>query len=178
NDARRFLEDWLGDRLTYLSSIYGDGCDLHCQKAKVGSFPAGSAITRLESENGRIYGNATIKYDVTASNGSYIGNLDGSNSSGVTWTYNSPTGGKAYVSYGLAKQINSRDPSEMFDLKVNGEVVSFPERRNNAAEGENRYHEWGEVYMGEIDLDAGDNLIELSSRGSSTNFDYVDIYEA
>ena len=96
--------------------------------------------------------------------------------SGTRWTYNSSNSSKAYVSYGLAKQINSRDPSEMFELKVNGETILFPERRNNASNTDNRYHDWGEVYMGEIDLDEGQNTIEIKSRGSSTNFDYLDLY--
>ena len=64
----------------------------------------------------------------------------------------------------------------MFELKVNGETIIFPERRNNASNTDNRYHDWGEVYMGEIDLDEGQNTIEIRSRGSSTNFDYLDLY--
>ncbi len=176
DDARRYLEDWLGDRLTYLSSVYGDGSDLHCNKAKNESAPIGSSKHRLEAESGTIFGNATIKNDTTASGGRYIGNLDMTTDSGTRWTYNSSNSSKAYVSYGLAKQINSRDPSEMFELKVNGETIIFPERRNNASNTDNRYHDWGEVYMGEIDLDEGQNTIEIKSRGSSTNFDYLDLY--
>lgn len=176
DDARRYLEDWLGDRLTYLSSVYGDGSDLHCNKAKNESAPVGSTKHRLEAENGTIFGNAAIKNDSTASGGRYIGNLDMTTDSGTRWTYNSSNSSKAYLSYGLAKQINSRDPSEMFELKVNGETIIFPERRNNASNTDNRYHDWGEVYMGEIDLDEGQNTIEIKSRGSSTNFDYLDLY--
>ena len=176
DDARRYLEDWLGDRLTYLSSVYGDGSDLHCNKAKNESAPIGSSKHRLEAESGTIFGNAAIKNDSTASGGRYIGNLDMTTDSGTRWTYNSSNSSKAYLSYGLAKQINSRDPSEMFELKVNGETIIFPERRNNASNTDNRYHDWGEVYMGEIDLDEGQNTIEIKSRGSSTNFDYLDLY--
>ena len=176
DDARRYLEDWLGDRLTYLSSVYGDGSDLHCNKAKNESAPIGSTKHRLEAESGTIFGNAAIKSDSTASGGRYIGNLDLTTNSGTRWTYNSSNSSKAYLSYGLAKQINSRDPSEMFELKVNGETIIFPERRNNASNTDNRYHDWGEVYMGEIDLDEGQNTIEIKSRGSSTNFDYLDLY--
>ena len=177
NDARRFLEDWLGDRLTYLSSVYGDGRDMHCGNIKVESAPEGTTKTRLEAEAGEVYGNATIKNDNTSSGHSYIGNLDDSRASGTSWTYSSDKKKKGYVAYGLAKQINSRDPSEMFDLIVNGKVVSFPERLNHAAtNANNRYHDWGEVYMGEIDLEEGENTIKIESRGSSTNFDYVDLY--
>lgn len=176
NDARRFLEDWLGDRLTYLSSVYGDGADLHCDKALVETAPEGTTKTRLEAESGTLYGDATVKTDNTSSGHSYIGNIDEKTNAGVVWTYTSDAAKKGYVAYGLAKQINSRDPSEMFDLKVNGETIIFPERRNPAATSNNRYHEWGEVYMGEIDLNEGVNTIEIASRGSSTNFDYVDLY--
>ena len=119
---------------------------------------------------------ATVKTDNTSSGHSYIGNIDEKTNAGVVWTYTSDAAIKGYVAYGLAKQINSRDPSEMFDLKVNGETIIFPERRNPAATSSNRYHEWGEIYMGEIDLNEGENTIEIASRGSSTNFDYVDLY--
>lgn len=177
NDARRFLEDWLGDRLTYLSSVYGDGRDLHCGQAKVETAPAGTTKNRLEAEAGTVFGGATVKNDNTSSGRSYIGNLDGTTDSGTRWTFNASAAGKAYVAYGLAKQVNSRDPSEMFDLKVNGQTIIFPERRNPAAaNADNRWHDWGEVYMGEIELKNGENTLEICSRGSSTNFDYVDLY--
>ena len=177
NDARAFVEDWLGDRLTYLSGVYGDGRDLHCGKALAESAPEGTTLTRLEAENGLLLGSATRKTDSAASGGGYIGNLDDDASAGVSFTYDASSAGKAYIGYGLAKQINSRDPSEIFELSINGKVVEFPERRNaQAADSGTRYHDWGYVYMGEVELKEGENAIQLRSRGSSTNFDYIDLY--
>ena len=175
--AFEFTADWYGDRLSYLSTVYGDGRDMHAPIYPELSVPEGYQATRYEAENQSVFGNPKIANDSTASGGKYVGQLDSNLNSGFRFSFDVAEASNAYVAYGLAKQINSRDPQEMFDFRLNGKVIEFPYRYNPAAKNEqNRYHEWGEVLMGEISVPSGNNIIEIRSKGSATNFDYIDLY--
>ncbi len=177
-DAFRFAADWYGDRLTSLSSIYGDGRDLHAPFIEEAVFPTEYEATRYEAENCSLISSPKISTDDTASGGKYVGNLDGGEGRGFGFSIQVEEDTTAYIAYGLAKQINSRDPAGMFFLKINGKDIDFPPIRYNPAakNPDRKFHEWGEVKMGEIKLYQGDNIIKVISKGSATNFDYVDIY--
>ena len=177
SDAANFMMDWLGDRLTYLSGVYGKGDDLHCPRISKETIPEGCRKQRYEAESATLYGGATQGEDNLASSKGYVGFPSGKTTCGVRFSVNVEKDTEAYFVYGIGRQINSRDPQEMFELKIGSESIAFPERRNaQGSNPKNAPKQWGTVNMGKITLKEGENVLTVRSRGCSTNLDYIDLH--
>ena len=179
HEETMFLTDWLADRLTNLDALFSDGENIGPKEDEV-AYPTNPVeVIRLEAENCVLTGGGRVRTadpSDGASNNGYIGNIDGVRGAEMAFSLNVPNAVKGALSFGLAKQINRRAISEMYELFVNGEPVELPLRFNaQANDMNNRYHEWGQVLVAEINLQEGQNQIVVKTKGSGTNFDYIEV---
>ena len=178
HDETLFLRDWLADRLTNLDGLFSNGEYAGPEEDEVYYPENPTEVLRLEAENCTLTGGGRVRTadpSDGASNNGYIGNIDGVRGAEMRFTLDMPETEIGALSFGLAKQINRRAISEMYELIVNGEPIELPLRFNAQANNvNNRYHEWGQVLVAEIGLNEGLNQIVVRTKGSGTNFDYIE----
>ena len=189
SQCKNFFKNWFNARITYLNSVHIDG-----QGGGGGGqetpdktqFKASATKNRLEAENATLTnGSGAQEIQVKTRTGegisgnSYVGNMDGNNGAACTWTFNN-TAGKSkqiYITAGLSARTTDRTFAQMFTLTIN-DIPVDPESITIPAGTGSDYHMWTEADVGFSNLNPGNNEIKITSTGSCTNFDYLDIYVA
>ena len=135
--------------------------------------------TRYETEESNRSGGTLKTSDSAASNGLYIGDLDGAAGISMEYAVNSPSEQTAFLKLGLSKRSQSGLVGDWYEFSING-VVYAPLNTNIPAlgQGERDYHAWTEVDAGSFPLKRGSNTITIVTLGYGTNFDYIDVYAA
>jgi hypothetical protein len=110
-----------------------------------------------------------------ASNYSYVGNYAANAS--VSFTVNSEEATTAFLYAGVAKRSFTIDFSNMFRVTVNGkEIVISNATIPQISNGEEDYHCFISLKLAAIELQEGENIIEITAKQSATNLDYIDVY--
>lgn len=175
-DESDFLKDWLADRLTFVNSEFGDGSPVNFHKPIDERNDALIDTVRLEAEEATVTGNARKRTGNNASKNGYLGGLDGNKGVKIAFSYNCSSDNlEGLVRFGVAKQKNRRALGEMFILKVNGQEIDIRGAINPRPTTNDPFHDWGNIPAAWVPLKQGANSIEITTRRSSTNFDYIDI---
>ena len=175
--ASAYMLDWLGDRLTAMSRLYGDRSEIRSptlsQLAKPKSTP-----TTIEAETGGIYGRSGFMEADNASGGQYV--TFGTGTSGVKFNLDLENEQTYMVSFVLPKQVNTRDPMARFRLRLNDQELPITEallERKGYSSGPNKdVLQWGEALIGEVTLPAGNNVLDVRSYGKALPLDYISLY--
>ena len=180
-----YVFTWLTGRLNWLSTQWGDGEPVYTIEPatpaqKMGNdIGANWVVTRYETENSTRSGGTLKTSDATASNGLYIGDLDGAAGISMEYTVNSSSAQTAFLKLGLSKRSEAGMVGDWYEFSING-VIYAPLNTTIPAlsQGERDYHAWTEVNAGSFPLKKGNNTITIVTLGYGTNFDYIDVYAA
>ena len=186
-----YLKTWFNNRVTWLNGFYidgqggGGGGEVPPVTPDIDTFKANATPFRLEAEDSEIAdGNPTgesVSKKERANEGisgnKYVGGLDGNNGATMTWTFNrTAKSDQVFIVAGLsARTGGARTFDQMFTITVNDEVLTTEDVTIPAGTG-NDYHCWTTVDVAWSKLKQGSNTIVVTSTGSATNFDYLDVY--
>lgn len=170
------MKAWYEARVKWLDGAFNGEAQKSATQ-EFTEFKNGATKTRLEAENATIAGGCGIgnKTGEGISGDKYINNLDGKNGASMTFEYNASKAGKVLLNAGLSARTNARTFADMFTVTVNGVTVS-PESITIPAGNGTDYHMWTSVDINFANVNAGKNTIVITSTGSATNFDYLDVY--
>lgn len=192
--AKNFLKQWIGKRVSFLDSYIlneeqgGGGGTIDDPQAEFDTFKASATkLPRLEAETGTIYNpegsqyTAGVKVNPPTGEGfsgtSYVNNMNNNPGSSVTLTYNaSHANFKVLFTVGLASRTAPYKFSDLFTMTINGKTITPADITIPA--GTNDFHNWTSVDVAFDGLLKGENTIVITSNGTCTNLDYVDMYES
>ena len=159
-EAAQYAHDWLKARFNYINIMWGDGDDLYNKFEKIEGYEF---------------------YRYEASGGGYLGNVcNGSQVNTMTYTVNSSLAQEnAKLFFGISKRNTTININDLFEVTVNGSKLAIEDKTIALTDGD-AWHTWHRMYITDMNLAKGENIIVVSTKQSSntTNFDYIDIYAA
>lgn len=179
-EAAQFMKKWLNTRFTWIDNDINE-----IREPTSAEFKAACTKIRLEAENATLKnGNGGTAIAVKTKTGegisgnSYVGNLDGNQGASMEFTFNSPKRyDKIYICAGLSARSTTHTFSDFFGITVNGANMDVESHDIVGPTGGQDYHMWTEVDVGYAkSCVSGTNKIVLTSTGTCTNFDYIDVY--
>ena len=192
-----YMKQWLAKRVSFLNYYIlgeeeqgggGGGTVITDPQTEFNTFKASATkLPRLEAEDGVIFNpegsqyTAGVKVNPPTGEGfsgsSYVNNMNNNAGSSVTLTYNaSHANSKVLFTVGLANRTSQYKFADLFTMTVNGKTITPADITIPA--GTNDFHNWTSVDVAFDALLKGENTIVITSNGTCTNLDYVDMYES
>lgn len=178
-----YMYNWVLGRLNWLSGQWGDGTNVANETPVTPAKEMGSLIeaqwvaSRYEAESCSLSGGTIKTTDNTASDGRYVGDLDGNVGVSMEYSVTSPSVQNAFLKVGLSKRSQPGNIRDWYEFYVNGEeYIPLNSGVPVLSTGERDYHAWTEIDAGSFPLKSGKNTITLVTKGYGTNFDYIDVY--
>lgn len=140
---------------------------------QVNIFVKSGTGTVYEAENARLEG-----CNIETSDGNWVGGLNNAGAK-ATFTVSSQSGGKVLLRiYTSVADGNLNYPTinNFYTVKINGNDVDLSEGQFGF-NGKKGWRIEGGYFTVEVDLNAGENTVELISTGGSTCLDKIEIYE-
>lgn len=112
------------------------------------------------------------------SGGGFVWNLSKDGNASLTFRVTASDAGKAVLSLCMGRTTVDRKISQLFKISVNGKDCSFNPNITFPVYETVKYFDWLEQEILIIDLQKGDNVIELTKKSKGMNFDYLALTSA
>ena len=157
--------------------------------ARAEAFKEGKTPVKYEAEDATITPNASEKAgtvkspsnpDEVVSGGKYLGDLNPNAGIGIKFEIADAKAGQALISLRISQRANtSYRFDQFFSMTVNGGEVDAADYLGISLPGGSGtdFHMWTDWDIAIVNLDLGDNVIELTTKNACSNFDYLAIYQ-